>query len=135
MRAATAREPATRVAILEEGPNRAGAAMRVLLIATVAGLLIPAMEQPVAACGLFQSCGRDVVVFPATTTEGLPIGSVAARIRRQPTLDISRTTGRPLTILYNDPTREPGAVDPDVFLMPLPRARPSRTEAVYPVGY
>ena len=93
------------------------------------------MGQPASACGFFQSCRRDVVVFPAYTPEGLRIGSVGAAVRREPALEISRTTGQPLSVLYNDPTREPGAVDPDLYLMALPRARPSRTRAVYPVGY
>ena len=109
--------------------------MRVLLLATIAALSVSGMGQPARACGLFQRCGRDVVVFPAYTPAGRPIGSVEAVIRHQPILDISRTTGQPLTVIYNTPTRELGAVDPHLTLMALPRARPSRTRAVYPVGY
>lgn len=109
--------------------------MRVLLLATIAALLVPGMGQPARACGLFQSCGRDVAVFPAYTPEGLRIGTLEAEIRREPVLDISRITGQPLTVFYNTPTREPGAVDPEITLMALPLVRSSRTRAVYPVGY
>ena len=108
--------------------------MRVLHLATIAGLL--ATGHAARACvPSFESCGRGVVVFPAYTPEGLRIGTVADRIQRPPFLEISRITGRPLTILYNNPTRETGAVDPNLYLMSLPRVRPSRTRAVYPVGY
>lgn len=111
-------------------------AMRVLLLATLAGVMVPAMAQAARACDpAFQRCDRNIVVFPAYTPEGLRIGSVADMIYRRPILEISRTTGQPVTVLYNDPTRIAGAVDPDLTLMPLPSARPSRTRAVYPVGY
>ena len=110
--------------------------MRVLFLATIAGLLIPAMGQAARACDpTFESCGRGVVFFPVTTPEGLRIGTVEAVIHRRPVLEISRTTGQPQTVLYNNPSREPCSVDPDLYLMALPRARPSRTRAVYPVGY
>ena len=110
--------------------------IRVLLLATMAGLMVPAMAQAARACDpAFQRCNRNIVVFPAYTPEGLRIGSVADVIYRGPILEISRTTGQPLTVVYNDPTRIAGAVDPDLVLMPLPNARPSRTRAVYPVGY
>ncbi len=110
--------------------------MRVLIVAAIAGFLVPAMGQAARACDpVVQGCGRNIVVFPAYTSEGRRIGSVADVVRRRPTLEISRTTGQPLTVMYNDPTRVSGAVDPDLILMPLPRARSSRTRAVYPVGY
>ena len=109
--------------------------MRILLLATMAGLLVPAMGQAARALDAVSNCERDVVVFPAYTPEGRRIGSVEARLRRAPALEISRTTGQPLTVLYNDPTREPGVVDPDVYLMALPQAHASRTRAVFPVGY
>ncbi len=110
--------------------------MRVLLLATIAGLLVPAMGQPARACNpIDQDCGRRVVVFPSYTPEGLRIGSVRAETYRGPELEISRTTGQPQTVLYNNPTREPCSVDPDLYLMALPHARSSHTRAVYPVGY
>ena len=110
--------------------------MRVLLLATIAALLVPALGQSARACDpAFQGCGREVVVFPAYTPEGLRIGSVDATVHSAPLLESSPTTGQPLTVIYNNPTREPGAIDPGFTLMALPRVSPSRTRAVYPVGY
>ena len=110
--------------------------MRVLVVAAIAGLFVAGMGASARACGpTLQGCGRDIVVFPAYTPEGLRIGSVGAVIRLEPRLEISRTTGRPLTVIYNNPTREPGAEDAEVTLMALPRVKLSRTRAVYPVGY
>ena len=109
--------------------------MRVLFLATIAGLLVSVAGAARACDPSFQGCGPAVVVFPAYTPEGLRIGSVDAVMQRRPLLESSRTTGQPLTVIYNDPTREPGAVDPGVTLMALPHVSPSRTRAVYPVGY
>ena len=110
--------------------------MRVLLLATIAGLFVPVTGEAARACDpAFETCARDVVVYRAYTPEGRRIGSVEAIVRHGPALEVSRTTGQPLTVLYNDPSREPCAVDPDLILMALPRARASRTRAVYPVGY
>ncbi len=110
--------------------------MRVLLLATIAGLLISAAEGSADACQpSFQGCGPAVVVFPAYTPEGMRIGTVEAGVHRPPFLERSRITGQPLTVIYNTPTLEPGAVDPGLTLMALPYVRPARTTAVYPVGY
>ena len=110
--------------------------MRVLFLATVAGLLVLGMNQAAKACDpAFESCGRAVVVFPAYTLEGLRLGAIGDRIQGRPVLETSRSTGRPLTVLYNNPTSRPRSVDPQLFLMPLPRVGSSHTRAVYPVGY
>ena len=88
------------------------------------------------ACGSASpSCGPAVVVFPAYTPEGLRIGTLEARVRPIPRPERSRFTGEPLTVMYNSPGSRPGAIDPDLVLVPLPRVARSQTQAVYPRGY
>ncbi len=102
------------------------AALAATLLATSSGL----------ACDPgFSACRPAVVVFPVVTPEGIPIGSIEARVRPSLPLERSRFTGQPLTVVDNNPGRLAGAVDPTVELVPLPRAKPSRTRAVYPKGY
>jgi len=56
-------------------------------------------------------------------------------VRRLPRLERSRSTGQPLTVGFNNPGSFPGAVDPYVELVPLPRVPRSSTQAAYPQGY
>ena len=80
-------------------------------------------------------CLPAVTLFPAYTSEGIRVGTVAARVRRGPRLEIDRSNGQPRTVVFNDPTSVPGAIDPYVTLVPLPRAPRFHTQAVYPRGY
>ena len=80
-------------------------------------------------------CLRPVTLYPAYTPEGLRVGTVVARVRVPLQLERSRFTGQPITVVYNDPGRFRGTVDPEIELVPLPRVARSRTQAVYPRGY
>ena len=86
--------------------------------------------EPVAA-----DCLPAVVAWPVYTITGRWLGAVAAPARPMPRLEVSRFTGQPLTVIYNDPARVPGAADPYVELVPLPRVPHRKTQAVYPRGY
>jgi len=87
------------------------------------------------ACPLPAACLPAVVVFPAYTPAGLRIGTVEAPVRRLPRLEVSHFTGQPMTVVFNNPGSFPGAVDPYVELVPLPRMPRSTTQAAYPEGY
>ncbi len=101
----------------------------VLAAALLAAPLARACEPIVA------ECLPRVVVFPAYTAEGLRVGTVEARVRPVERLQRSRFTGRPVTVVFNNPGSRPGLVDPYLERIPLPRVRPFDTEAVYPRGY
>lgn len=81
------------------------------------------------------ACLPAVVVFPAYTAEGLRVGTVAARVAEPPALEPSRYTGQPRTVVFNDPGSLPGAVDPELTLMRLPRVKLYDTQGAYPSGY
>lgn len=82
-----------------------------------------------------QDCPPARVVYPAYTPEGLRIGTVSARVRPILPLQRSRFTGQPIPVIYANPGSLPGAVDPYVALVPLPRMAPFKTQAVFPRGY
>ncbi len=105
----------------------------VLSAITVAALLAPAAAR--AADLVPTACPPAVVVFPATPPEGVPVGTVVARVGPPYRLERSRFTGQPRTVVFNDPGSLPGSVDPEFALVPLPRARHFHTQAVYPRGY
>lgn len=90
---------------------------------------------PARACGVRTECLPPTVAFPAYTAEGRRVGTVEARVVPPPELEASRFTGQPRTVVFNDPGRFPGAVDPGLTLVPLPRAKRFDTQAVYPRGY
>ena len=101
----------------------------VLAVALLASPLAHACEPVVAPCV------GPVVVVPAYTPEGLRIGTLEARIRPVLRLERSHFTGQPLTVIYNNPGRLPGAIDPTLELMPLLPGRHLSSRAVYPTGY
>ena len=68
-------------------------------------------------------CRPAAAMVPVSTSEGFTIGSVAVRVRPSYPLERSRFTGQPLSVIYNDPGRLPGLVDPDLELVSLPRAQ------------
>ena len=92
-------------------------------------------DSVVKACPVPVACLPAVVMFPAYTPEGLRIGTVEARVRRLPRFEVSQFTGQPMTVIFNDPARFPGAVDPYVELVRLPHVPRSKTQAAYPEGY
>ena len=102
-----------------------------------ASLLAVLSAVPVArACEAgARDCPPATVVYPAYTPEGLRIGSVSARVRPIVPLQRSRFTGHPMPVVYNNPASLPGAIDPYVELVPLPRVAPFKTQAVFPRGY
>lgn len=81
------------------------------------------------------TCPPPGVAFPAYTPEGLRIGTVEAPAPRPLRLERSRSTGQPVTVVFNNPESMPGAVDPELTLVRLPRVGRSSTQAVYPRGY
>lgn len=87
------------------------------------------------ACGVATECLPGSVAFPAYTPEGRRVGTVVARVARPLELEPSRYTGQPRTVVFNDPGSFPGAVDPGLTLVPLPRVKRFDTQAVYPRGY
>lgn len=91
---------------------------------------------PARACDpVTTECLPAVVVFPAYTPEGVRVGTVVARVRPPYPLELSRFTGQPRTVVFNDPGSLPGSVDPEIQLVPLPRVPRFHTQAVYPRGY
>lgn len=104
-----------------------------LAFALVAGLTaVPAAR----ACDPVRTeCLPRIVVFPAYTPEGLRVGTVQAPVRPIVRLERSRATGAPLPVLFNNPGLLPGSVSPELELVPLPHAKPYKTQAVYPRGY
>lgn len=97
--------------------------MRSCLVAVTAGILA---ATPAWACGGVPApCGPEVVVFPFVTTEGALIGSLEARVRRAPVLDISPVNGQPSTVIYGRPRGVPGPAGFDAVLVPLPAPRRS----------
>lgn len=108
-----------------------------LTLALASALSAGLLAAPAAwACDPVRSeCLPRIVVFPAYTAEGLRVGTVEAPVRHVMRLARSRFTGQPLPVLYNNPGSRPGAVDPELVLVPLPRVAPFKTQAVYPRGY
>ena len=76
-----------------------------------------------------------MVVVPAYTPDGVRVGTVVVRTRPPYRLETSRFTGQPRTVVFNSPGSLPGSVDPEFALVPLRRAPPFHTQAVYPRGY
>ncbi len=110
--------------------------MRHTTVAALAALALTVAAPAVRACEpAGPGCTPRTVVFPFYTPEGERIGAVEATVRTMRHLEVSRFTGQPLTVLFNDPASVPGAVDPELMLVPLPRAKPFKTQAVYPRGY
>ena len=103
----------------------ASAALALILAASAARACEPASPE----------CLPRIVVFPSYTPEGSRIGAVEAPVRPMRHLEMSRFTGQPLTVLFNNPGSAPGSVDRGLVLMPLPRVKPFKTQAVYPRGY
>lgn len=107
--------------------------LSIVSVSLAAVLLGPAAAR---ACEpAVHACLSDRVTYPAYTAEGLRVGTVEARVRHFVPLERSRFTGQPLPVVFNNPGSLPGAIDPYVELVPLPRARPFDTQAVYPRGY
>ena len=110
--------------------------MRLFTVSASAVLAMLSVAPSARACeGGVAACPGPRIAFPAYTTEGLRIGTVEAPSRRLPRLERSRSTGQPLTVVFNNPESVPGAVDPEVTLVRLPRVARSTTQAVYPRGY
>ncbi|WP_237480522.1 hypothetical protein [Lichenibacterium dinghuense] len=104
-----------------------------LFLAAIAGLSAPTAAR---ACDpVVTECLPAVVVFPAYTHEGIRVGTVEARVAQPLALERSRYTGQPRTVVFNDPGSMPGAVDPGLTLVPLPRVKRYATQAAYPAGY
>lgn len=87
------------------------------------GLTLLASSSAYACDPVLTECLPAVVVFPAFTPEGVRVGAVEARVRQPIPFERSRFTGLPITVVYNDPTRLPGSVDPFVELVPLTHTR------------
>ena len=82
------------------------------------------------------TCPPALTVYPAFTPEGIRVGTIVMRVRPPLALERSRFTGQPLTVVYNDPGRVPGSVDPVWEIVPLPHvAHRDRTRAVFAHGY
>ena len=80
-------------------------------------------------------CPPRTLVFPSYTPEGERIRTAEAPVRPTRHPEVSRFTGQPLAGLFNNPGSVPGSVDRDLALVPLPRVKPFKTQAVYPRGY
>ncbi len=80
---------------------------------------------------VLNECLPAVVVYPAFTPEGIRVGTVEARVQRFIPFERSRFTGLPITVVYNDPARVPGTIDPELTLVPLSRTKHSITRVVY----
>ena len=101
-------------------------------------LLAAALAAPTAALAcdpVAVECLPPVVAFPAYTPEGFRVGTVEARVARFDPSERSRFTGQPRTVVFNDPGSLPGAVDPGLTLVPLPRVKRFDTRGAYPSGY
>lgn len=110
--------------------------MRLFTVSASAFLAALSVAPSARACGFgVAACPQPSIAFPAYTTEGLRIGTVEAPLRRSPRLERSRSTGQPSTVVFNNPESMPGAIDPEVTLVRLPRVAPATTQAVYPRGY
>ena len=110
--------------------------MRATTIAALAALSLAGGVSGAGACGgSGDVCDPSVVAWPAYTEAGQHIGVVEARVRPWPHLEISRFSGQPITVLYNNPGSAPGSVDPYMHLVPLPHVRRSTTLGAYPAGY
>ncbi len=108
--------------------------MRISTLALAAATL-SACTAARACNGVVTECLPAAVAFPAYTPEGLRVGTVVARVAQPLRLEPSRYTGQPRTVVFNDPGSFPGAVDPRLTLVPLPRAKRFDTRGVYPKGY
>ncbi len=110
--------------------------MRASIVAAATACSILVAASAAQACvPLPAACLPRVVVFPAYIPWGLRIGSVRAPVRQLPRLEVSRFTGLPLTVVFNNPGSLPGAIDPYIELVRLPRVPRSTTLAAYPQGY
>lgn len=103
-------------------------------------LLVAALGAALAApsalaCPAERACAPAVVVWPAYTVSGRWVGAVEAPVQRRPRLELGRITGQPLTVIYENPSRHPGAIDPYLTLVRLPHGGRSDTQGGYPVGY
>ena len=106
---------------------------------TIAALSIAALVGGVSAAASCEpvtlGCTASEVVWPLYTQNGRRLGAVDAREHRLPSLEVSRYTGQPLSVIYDHPGSRPGAIDPYMRLVPLPRTKRSDTVGAYPVGY
>ena len=109
--------------------------MRMSIVTASLAAVLSATPMARACEPVLRECLPDRVVYPAYTPEGLRLGTVSARVRQIVPLQRSRFTGQPIPVVYNNPTSLPGAVDPYVERVPLPRVRPFKTQAVFPKGY
>ena len=109
--------------------------MRIFTLLSALAVALPVASAARACDPVVAGCLPAVVVFPATTPEGLRVGTVEAPVRVPYPLEISRFTGQPRTVVFNNPGSVPGAVDPGLTLVPLPRTPRFHTQAVFPRGY
>lgn len=109
--------------------------MRLSIVAASLAAVLSATATASACETILRECLPDTVLYPAYTPEGLRLGTVTARVRHIVPLQRSRFTDQPIPVVYNSPASLPGAVDPYVERVPLPRVSPSRTQAVFPRGY
>ena len=109
--------------------------MRLFTVSALALLAAVSSVPGASACEVAVATCPPVIAFPVYTTEGARIGTLEAPLRRRPRLELSRITGQPLTVVFNNPESVPGAVDPELILVQLPRVARSTTQAVYPRGY
>ena len=109
--------------------------MRLSIVTAALAALVSAPPTAWACDPAARECLPDRVVFPAYTPEGLLVGIVSARVRTVMPLQRSRFTGQPIPVVYNNPASLPGAIDPYVERVPLPRVAPFKTQAVFPRGY
>ena len=110
--------------------------MRLKTTAAAAILSLGGSFSGAMACDLSaDNCLRSTVVWPLYTLNGRPLGAVEALVRRPPRLQISRDTGQPLAVIYDNPDSRPGSVEPYLHLEPLRHVGRSDTVGAYPVGY
>lgn len=105
--------------------------MRPILVVSAVAALAALDGASARACdGVAGACLPPVAAYPAFTPEGLRVGTVEAAVRLPPTLETSAFTGQPITVVYNDPGRLPGCVEPGLTLVRLAPAGHARTRTV-----
>ena len=105
------------------------------IVASALALWLPASSAALACDAIATECLPSVSTYPAYTPEGLRVGTVVARVRPPYPLEISRFTGQPRTVVFNNPDSLLGSIDPGFALVPLPRVPGFHTQAVFPRGY
>lgn len=86
-------------------------------------------------CGSLAGCVVPTLIVPADMPDSELIAAMPVTLLRTPLLEISPLTGQPLTVVYNDPARVPGAVNPGLRLVRLARGRAHRAGAILSRAY